>query len=301
MEIGMNERFDKDRLIDIWSSREVCAYLSHVFARHMLSMYVVSVVKKRKIEKNIYSGILYSELGANLWITAGHVIQELEDHRVSADRKIVGVSWVDNCPVGCESGIPLACDIGQLSMHFINDPDFDWGSVKIPDFNVRQLAASGAMVPVTSSMWTGREEANPEAYYLVGIPTEWIGGENLRVPGGVNAKATPTLACVPLRMIDDRQEATPEGFWKCDHGFYAEVLPCMDEQGAELASIRGTSGGPIIGLRREADGNIRYWLFGIQSRWLPQSQILRATRIDEFANAIDSLSAEFAEAGGHGV
>ena len=46
------------------------------------------------------------------------------------------------------------------------------------------------------------------------------------------------------------------------------------DQKFDIDSIVGMSGGPIIGVGEDTQGNYCYWIVAIQSRWLPERKIV---------------------------
>ena len=54
-----------------------------------------------------------------------------------------------------------------------------------------------------------------------------------------------------------------------------------------LSSIVGMSGGPIIGFRRNTDGQLAYWPVAVQSRWLPERKIVIGSLIAPIAADVE--------------
>ena len=62
---------------------------------------------------------------------------------------------------------------------------------------------------------------------------------------------------------------------------------------ADLCSIVGMSGGPILGFRKNADGQLAYWPVAIQSRWFRDSRIVIGTCVAPVAAEIERHIEEF--------
>ena len=67
----------------------------------------------------------------------------------------------------------------------------------------------------------------------------------------------------------------------------------------KISDIVGTSGGPILGIRMDADGRNRYWPVAIQSRWRRRSRIVVGTSIPIVAQRIHDWIAEFEQTQGN--
>jgi hypothetical protein len=72
-------------------------------------------------------------------------------------------------------------------------------------------------------------------------------------------------------MLDEKPERFQD---QTDPMFYGVVQP--DDQ---VQSIKGMSGGPILGLKMNDDGSARYWFIAVQSGWYPSDRVVCATRL----------------------
>ena len=97
------------------------------------------------------------------------------------------------------------------------------------------------------------------------------------------------MYCLPLLQIEDRQEQHPEGFWGGHGAFYGQLVPCNGKSEIALSDINNMSGGLILSIERNESAIPVYRLYGIQSAWLPESKIIRATGVEVFAKIIDEL------------
>ncbi len=222
------------------------------------------------------------------WVTAGHVVQEMEKLKELATTRFVGAQWLDHHPKEEAEAAPTSLE--HLDMTRIEEHGTDFGLVKIPEFDCRILCGNPEIEPLNSNAWRGRESAAPEAFFVVGSPKEWSGFKDTPSRSGVNASVDAILAPVQIEPIQDRRGATPKGFWGCPNSIYARVLSCEHDDGRRLESIVGTSGGAIFGVKPDATNRFRYWWYGVQSSWLPNERILRATRIDSFASAFERFA-----------
>ena len=56
----------------------------------------------------------------------------------------------------------------------------------------------------------------------------------------------------------------------------------------DLESVVGMSGGPIIGIRHNSNGQLAYWPVAMQSRWLPDQRIVIGSLIAPMAADVEN-------------
>lgn len=257
-----------------WESHQTTAYLSHVFSRHVKGLHVVTA-REGKLQQYLFTGSLFYLRRTCFWMTAGHVLYEL--NKIVIDNIAFRRAQIlDGYPKEGASAVTLP--LTELKLLWCDEDGFDLGCIPMPPWFAQTLNANPYTTMLDPSVWKGRSEANAEAFYLVGMPTEWNDFREEPMPGKTYASVNAIVACVPIWLTPDRPEDKPGTFWGKKDAVYANVLECRHDDGRELGNLKGTSGGMIFGVRRE-NGGLRYWLYGIQSSWLPKKRILRATDI----------------------
>ena len=130
-----------------------------------------------------------------------------------------------------------------------------------------------------------------EVFALLGLPT-CLDGECTRVvPHGNGIAGVVHPALVPLQKTQlPPDEMLPSTYsWFVGRVGAAQGLPDID----------GMSGGPIFGFFRDADGQWRYWIVAMQSRWDRDSRIILACPVPVIARLVEEGIQRHAEAG-HG-
>jgi hypothetical protein len=97
-----------------------------------------------------------------------------------------------------------------------------------------------------------------DACILLGFPSEFISIDKYQ------------YQMQAVEIYVNLQTEKPNGFeeYKTPH-IFGKI-----ELGDSLKSVRGMSGGPIFVLKDN-----KYWVFAIQSRWLPESQFIDAVPV----------------------
>lgn len=257
-----------------WAHHDSAAYFSGVFSRHVKGLHVVTQ-EKGEIQQYLFTGSLLNLNGTCFWMTAGHVVDNLREI-VMADSVLEGAQILDGYPKEGANAVPLP--LSELELLSCDEDGFDLGCIPMPNWFAQTLDTNPYTKMLDPSAWNGHAKANAEAFYLVGMPSEWNDFREELTPGKTYASVNAIVACVPIRLTPDRPEDKHGTFWGKKDVVYAEVLECQHDDGRGLESLNGTSGGLIFGVRR-MNGGLRYWLYGVQSSWLPKRRILRATDI----------------------
>ena len=123
-------------------------------------------------------------------------------------------------------------------------------------------------------------EVECQEFLMLGFPAHLNGGElsEERYGEAMVAKLDPVL--IPLRRSEDLPEGSEPAFFP----FFVGEMP----QCSVNFDIRGMSGSPIFGFRREVDGNYRYWIVALQSRRSnAQREVILACPLQIFAPIVE--------------
>lgn len=123
-----------------------------------------------------------------------------------------------------------------------------------------------SMAPFMRADWIDSIEHEYVTYYIVGTPNDLL-HQDIEKEGNRNRVTTyerPTI--VAVEPIEDH------GIESDCRQFVAKIHPNFP-----IEDIGGMSGGPILGFRRDDDGNLRYWPVAVQSRWLRSERIVIGT------------------------
>jgi hypothetical protein len=239
-------------------------------------------------ELAVASGCLLQEQGRLFWLTAGHVILNIERLRDSGC--VRSAHWQD----GHRPSIPAVIDGWERVA--VDEKGIDFGIVELPTLHADNMRASARFKAFTLSecldlgsaeaLRLEKDEVGGTAYIL-GYPKEWAKVTvHSHSPGIAEARVEvkpveiPLLYAVARAEVERESGPTEDAFWvgRCA---YARIPdPQVTRNGAPLETIAGVSGGPVV---LDLDGDYR--LLGSQTAWLPKSRVVRMLPIN-FVKAV---------------
>lgn len=270
----------------LWWADEIRARIFNTrIQKHILSLSVAYLIKG--IPKTCWiSGFLVHTKGLLIWMTAGHVLKELEKLLQSNEVNGIKARWIDNCPKKEAQFIP--CDYQSLRRTPIEVEGYDFGIVLLSRFYADPILKVKENVPLTESHWRLDDGFEAEGYYLVGLPQEFtelkqISDDSERY----EFRSSGTVVSIPLTKEDRTIHQSEDDFGKHEYNFYGRVFPIKNDDGNFLTDISGMSGGPIFGIRNIDENKFEYRIIALQSCWLPQSKFTRGTRFDKVIDILN--------------
>jgi hypothetical protein len=192
-------------------------------------------------------------------ITAGHCVVEVERATTECGYRIAECCLIDSIGLDARyrDPIPFAYE-DSYPIPLSEDKAFDYGVIVLSSY-YRQLLEKNNVQPLSEEVWK-HQPTCVDFYYLLGVPGELVTVD----PGQVEI----TTTMYRVECLDER----PPGFSETDVPvFYGRI-----ELGQGVSSIKGMSGGPIFAFYQDNQGQLRYWLVALQSRWLPHSHYIAA-------------------------
>ncbi len=281
----------KDLPADWWAQQSTNFKLYELFSKHLLTLGVGYTLNKEP-QYEWFSGFLLQIDKLLFWLTAGHVIDRIEKLSKHPDVKINSMQWLD----GYEK--QDAASVHFSPEHFVaySDSQADFGAVIIRDLYARQILANPNIKPITPELWLNHEKSHPDGHYLLGVPREVCSLREVgKSQGKVHFCSESYTVSVPIEQVEYKSSQVDNPFWNDQDAFYGKVLDVLGPDGKPIQSIKGMSGGPIFSIERTPDDQLKYRLFGIQSKWLPDSRILKAESMVKVAKIIESWFAGLPE------
>lgn len=245
------------------------------FSQHIIPIYF-SFQKEEKHQEFIITSFLFSVSDYWFLLTAGHCFKEIEE-------KLLKNGWFLNksCMIDClglnarfTEPIPFPFKIEE-TIYF---PDFldydlayDYGLYPLSEY-YRKLLLTNNVKPLNEEVWK-KESDRFDLYVLVGIPSELIEYDEDDIEFSTNLFYPDTVDFKPAGFSD---VSLPQ--------IYAKI-----HLNDAIRSIEGMSGGPLFGLRKNDNGELRYWLVGLLSRWLPESHYIAVCPTKYIGKIIESL------------
>ena len=203
-----------------------------------------------------YSGFVIS-IGGNWFIvTAGHVLQDLEEKSRHKQILITGRVLADYFGPEAISNAPIPFDVLNEPKVFIDDTDLglDVGVIYLRPYYQKLLEAN-QVLPAPFRREAIDDYSQFYGFGIVGFPNEKT--KTLASSNDPQAGGTVMPVLVPIQLdaevpVDDRP--------------FPRIVGHAIDMG-DLASIEGISGGPMLGYREDGEQTL-YEVIGLQSRWL---------------------------------
>lgn len=255
------------------------------FSRHIVTLEMTYMVRHRnrppEVARCYYTGFLLYERQATMWVTAGHCMEEIEKDILGHPESYSDVKFrfVDTLHSEAISNEPVPFDYQAeyiKTYYFHRDDEgvergWDFGVVFLRTHYARLLAANG-IEPVSAQNWV-KVPDEFDRYFMLGLPGERVGKlEN----GDYTAR--------PAMFSITRLASKPDCFsYQTDPMIYAQI-----DSEADVENIKGMSGGPIIGVKREGEA-ARYWIIGIQSKWRESERKTAASPLADLRNILVAI------------
>ena len=161
-------------------------------------------------------------------------------------------------------------------VEFNEDAGLDFALIPMPHLVVRAL--SETITPFRRIDWCQESLDVCDRYFMIGLPGEKASDDIFTSDN--EAFARIGLALVVLR-VDRVSEA------EAKETKYPQFVGKL--AGDAVKNIKGMSGGPIIGMRYDDNGNLRYYPVALQSRWIAPRRITIGCLIDVFATMAEVI------------
>lgn len=255
-------------------------WFNHNVGRHFVSLSCVQQPPGKDENVIVFSGFLAGFEEEWLFITAGHILRDVE--KAVADGSTFDVWRLgDDTARGKYQGIAIPFDFNPAEWLAIYNENIgvDYASVVLRPIYRQALEAGGAQ-PLPRQAW-GSHESKHDYWALLGVPSETVSYDAKTI---IAAK-TKTLVLAPAESPTGPSD-------KDEYRFYAKLV---GDSVTAVDNVDGMSGGPIFAI--QAINNIwHYSAIGVQSGWFPSSRILIACPFISFASLLsDVLHSELSD------
>ncbi len=221
------------------------------------------------------SGFLLQVEDRYCLVTAGHVLTDIDDRlekngHVAKQHSLFDI-WSPRATV--RQRIPFDfTDAETLVLEYQPNLGIDIAVIELPELYLKMLDQT--IEPFTHERWIHQHRVVFDFYAILGIPSEAAVEEI----NGTSVTTYPDpqvifVNAVPPVVPDDANTPLPQ--------FFGKILP-----GDPIGDIGGTSGGPILGFRKNDEGQLDYWPVAVQSRWRRGSRTITGTSLPHFALAL---------------
>lgn len=221
------------------------------FCRHLVGIAVVyrhvSDAPSKPSTVNTYSGTLLIFGGMVSWLTAGHVVAEINEMYERPDIQVVSCSFIDMFGYEAKHREPIPFVWAKAYKTYVDEDGLDFGLVALDPYYVKLLAANGVKA-MDERNWSVPDDL--DVHFILGFPKEYA---------DTALDIDDTFGVTPVLQRVEKLHAPPEEaeFQPVSNPlFFGRIL------GEALTSVKGMSGGPIIGMR-SGDPSV-YWLVALQ-------------------------------------
>jgi hypothetical protein len=221
------------------------------------------------------SGFIMSFADEWYYVTAGHIFDDLRKVEV------LGASLI--AYFGPGRGTPIPIPFNTTWKDHIDDRELglDIGLVHIRELFRKNLEGFGTRA-IGEEQWRHQHRVQFDDYFMIGYPAIYTRGELPPERYGEEMGATIEPVMIPVR----RRDAMPKGSEPSALPMFIGELP---EQVREF-DIKGMSGCPIFGIRKNSDGSVYYWIVAVQSRRSGQDPLaILACPVQVFAPLIEGV------------
>jgi hypothetical protein len=208
-----------------------------------------------KVRHFAYSGFIVAIRGVWCLMTAGHVIEGINVAIKHPKMKLLQCGLMDYFGLGAKVKNPTPISYEFEHVIHIDRHGMDMGMIPLRPLYQSSLEANG-VIPIPSAGWSGYSMPKCEQFVLLGLPEE-----NIEPVEGTEHHSSGLK--VHLVYVTLKAEPTPSIDPESKMPRFAARL----DEGGELKSVVGMSGGPIIGVRRRPDEGWEYACVAIQGSW----------------------------------
>ena len=218
------------------------------------------------------SGFVIEIQGDWFWVTAGHCLNSELDERIEKRQlRLLGAQLMDCFGTGAVHLAPIPMEYTPGMAFNLEPVGFDFALLPL-NANQRRLLEANNVVPITRKNWLHQHELSFEQYKMLGVPeTEVYTSDD----GNVELRT----AIVHVQRTDEMDEPVD--------AFVGRLHPEV-----KIETIKGMSGGPIYGFRRDESGNWYYHVVALQSKWNSARRTITGCSLPPFAEAVTRVMTE---------
>lgn len=229
-------------------------------------------------EKNFaFSAFVIEIRGVWCLVTAGHVINDIEVVVKHPEWKLHRCGLADFFSLNPKVKEPTPFPFETTHKIHVDQDGMDIGLIPLPDFYRHSLQGNN-VEPIPVAAWRSHSPPACDAYALLGLPAEHI--QTIEASASRGSGQSVLLAMVPVIPCP----FPPEKITSNIPRFAATLF-----DGGELDSVKGMSGGPIIGIRRKEGGSLEYACVAVQGEWNRRDRMIFGTPVSMVVGVIESL------------
>ncbi len=226
-----------------------------------------------------FSGFILEVHGVFFWVTAGHCLKALDLLLAREGIELCGGGFMDYFGYGAvhRQSLPFRYEPG--CGYYVTKPEhgIDFGLILLSELQVQAFHAN-KVIAVSRENWMHQRELSFDFYMMLGIPE----GRVIRTAGPDGIIISPLMIKVNRTSVDDLGEPPSDAEAAPTDAWFIGQIPAE----CGTVDIKGMSGGPIYGFRRNEKGDLIYHVVALQSRWWNRRRIVFGCSVPLFAEEV---------------
>jgi len=187
------------------------------FSRHLVSLsgwyHATSLTQEEsgQLQFFSYSGFIVSFHGLWCLATAGHILEDLEQHLRERTLRVVSYALLDDFGPEVISHDPIPFDYGRAPKYYINNKEagLDFALIGLSSYYQGLLQANG-IVAISQENWEKQHEVDFGKYMMIGLPQKAIEASTSKSQGKVHFEAFVRPMTIDIEKLDELPEGTRE-------------------------------------------------------------------------------------------
>ncbi len=268
---------------DWWKGPTIVEHLFKEFKQYILGLLLSSPSSRSPYE--FFSGFLFGHRDHLFWMSAGHVIDKIENFLRGNSNKLI-IRWFDFYPDENAGSIPI--NVKSIRMKSWSSINLDAGFIEIGFLEGLNILQNNSMKLLDVQICKNIDNAQPEGYYLIGFPRAYNNySENPQSNNKILKSLGADYACIPLERIIIPNNDPNQEFFENPDAFYGQLLDKQLAPNNYIDNINYMSGSPIFSIERTQEDRLLYRLFGIQIKWLPMTRRICAEPITKIVKNLN--------------
>lgn len=226
-----------------------------------------------------YSGFVIEICGRWCFVSAGHVFKDIDNWINEGRIKLLKCGLADYFNAEAKVKEPLPFVYEDAHRITVDQGGMDFGLIPLRDYYCLNLKANG-VIPLPVAPWKGGSPPSFDFYALLGLPAEEIDLQERMGSQGPQVGCSMNLNLVGVHAL----ECPPPDRVVSPIPRFAGVL--LD--GGQLDSVKGMSGGPILGISKVKEA----WqcsCVAIQGSWDKDRRLIYGTPVSVVVEGITRL------------
>jgi hypothetical protein len=207
--------------------------------------------------------------------TAGHFLKYLDENVRKGTSSIISASIADFFGPDAIVHHPTPFPLSTVHTAYIDDDalGLDFGFIFLSDLFQQGIQKNGVK-PIYEENWAKGNDIKCLNYYVLGFPKQVA---DRVAESGRKGYAPVLISLEELPSVPDDVPTKPASKYRW---FVGRLTASIDFH------IGGMSGGPIVGVGRDKDGHLVYWIVAMQSGWHRPSRVIFGCPVQTFGEIL---------------